>query len=74
MDKTRVKVNEVAEMKVLIGNVKDKDCIIIDDMIDTGGTMMKSINELKKLGAKRIYVFVTHGLFNGNFYQNFKSC
>ena len=52
MDKTRVKVNEVAEMKVLIGNVKDKDCIIVDDMIDTGGTMIKSINELKKLGAK----------------------
>ena len=71
MDKTRVKVNEVSEMKVLIGDVKDQDCIVVDDMIDTGGTMIKSINELKNLGAKRIFVFITHGLFNGDFYEKF---
>lgn len=39
-------------------------------MIDTGGTIMRCVDELKKFGANRIFVFVTHGLFNGDFYEN----
>ena len=57
-----------------MGEVKDKDCIVVDDMIDTGGTIMKAMNELKNMGTKNIYVFVTHGLFNGDFYENFEKC
>lgn len=38
-------------------------------MIDTGGTILKAVDELKKFGARKIFIFVTHGLFNGNFYE-----
>lgn len=60
-------------IQLLAGTVKDFDCIILDDMIDTGGTMMKCVDQLKLLGAKQVYVFVTHGLFNGDFYEQLQS-
>jgi len=41
----------------------------VDDICDSGGTLMKCADVLKKAGAHRIYCFVTHGLFNGDFYQ-----
>ena len=43
----------------------DKDCIIVDDIIDTAGTLCAAANELKAFGAKRVFAFATHGLFNG---------
>jgi ribose-phosphate pyrophosphokinase len=46
----------------LIGDVAGKDCIIVDDMYDTGGTMMAACKELKKRGANKIYIVVTHGV------------
>ena len=49
----------------LIGDVKDKNCIIFDDMIDTAGTIAEASRMLKKHGAKDIYVCAAHGLFNG---------
>jgi len=49
----------------LVGDVKDKDCIIVDDIIDTAGTLCAAANELKAFGAKRVFAFATHGLFNG---------
>ena len=49
----------------LIGDVKDKNCIIFDDMIDTAGTIAEASRILKKHGAKDIYVCAAHGLFNG---------
>jgi len=49
----------------LVGDVKDKDCIIVDDIIDTAGTLCAAANELKNFGARRVFAFATHGLFNG---------
>ncbi|MBR4496440.1 MAG: ribose-phosphate diphosphokinase [Acholeplasmatales bacterium] len=63
--KHREKPNEVASMQ-LIGDVKGKIAIIIDDLVDTGGTLLKASSELKKLGAKKVYVFTTHGVLSGN--------
>ncbi|MEI6058297.1 MAG: ribose-phosphate diphosphokinase [archaeon] len=60
--KTRKKENEV-EKVVLIGDVAGKNCIVVDDMIDTGGTMIKTGEELRAKGAKSIYAWATHGLF-----------
>jgi len=54
----------------LVGDVKDKNVIIVDDMIDTGGTMCEAVKELKNYGAKDVKVFVTHALFSGNALQN----
>lgn len=54
----------------LVGDVKDKDIIIIDDMIDTAGTLCEAVKELKKFGAKKIFCFATHGLFSGNAFDN----
>jgi len=55
--------NDTLSME-LVGNVQGMDCIIVDDMIDTGKTLFSSISELKRCGAKRIFACITHGLFN----------
>merc|ERR1719499_1966270 len=62
--KQRERANQIAQMD-LVGDVKDCDCIIVDDMIDTAGTLCKAGAELKKRGADRIFAFATHGLLNG---------
>ena len=49
----------------LVGHVSGCDCIIVDDMIDTAGTLCIAANELTSLGARRVFAFATHGLFNG---------
>jgi len=66
--KTRYNPNEVSEM-VLLGNVRDKNAIIIDDMIDTAGTLCKAANVLKYAGAKKIYAYTSHGIFSGEAYE-----
>ncbi|OGJ21757.1 hypothetical protein A3K73_06955 [Candidatus Pacearchaeota archaeon RBG_13_36_9] len=60
--KTREKDNEVAKM-VIIGEVSGKNCLIVDDIIDTGNTMIKTAEKLKENGAKKIFAYGTHGLF-----------
>ena len=50
----------------LIGDVKGKNCILVDDIIDTAGTITEAAKLLKKKGAKDIYIFASHGLFNGD--------
>lgn len=62
--KQRVKANEVSKMD-LVGNVEGSDCIIIDDMIDTAGTLCKAAQHLVDHGARNVYAFASHGLFNG---------
>ena len=63
IDKRRDKPNEVAEMLV-VGNVKDKTCILYDDMIDTGGTIAKAAKTLKEKGAGDVYVCTAHAVFS----------
>lgn len=63
IDKRRPKFNEVIVENIL-GDIKGKHCIIIDDMIDTGNTLYQGAKLLKKQGAAKVYGFATHGLFN----------
>lgn len=62
--KQRSGANKIDRMD-LVGSVKGADCIIVDDMIDTAGTLCEAARELKKHGAQRVFAFATHGLFNG---------
>nr|WP_152659010.1 ribose-phosphate pyrophosphokinase [Arsukibacterium sp. MJ3] len=65
IDKRRPKAN-VSQVMHIIGDVRDRDCIIVDDMIDTGGTLCKAAEALKEQGAKRVFAYATHAVFSGN--------
>lgn len=67
--KERKKANVVEEM-FLIGDVKGKNVILIDDMIDTGGTLCKAADILMANGAKSVRAMATHGVFSGKAYEN----
>lgn len=71
IDKRRESPNK-AEVTNVIGNVKDKNIIIIDDMIDTAGSTTMAAKALKKSGAKDIYVCATHALFSKNAKQKLR--
>ncbi|MBN2637346.1 MAG: ribose-phosphate pyrophosphokinase [Prolixibacteraceae bacterium] len=62
--KTRAKANEVNNMTV-IGDVVGKDVIIVDDIIDTAGTITKAANLMKKVGANSVRAFAAHGVLSG---------
>lgn len=62
LSKERSKAGEVDDMQ-LIGDVKDKNIIIVDDIIDTGGTLCKAAEVLKANGAKKLFCYGTHGIF-----------
>ncbi len=64
VDKRRPAPGKSQVMNV-IGNVKDKTCIIVDDIIDSGGTIINSAKALKDRGAKEVYVYITHGVLSG---------
>ena len=64
IDKRRPKAN-VCEIMNIIGDVKDKNVILLDDMIDTAGTIANAANALKDLGAKNVYACCTHGVLSG---------
>ena len=64
IDKRRPKEN-VAEVMHVIGNVENKDVILIDDIVDTAGTLVGAANALKALGAARIFAACTHALLSG---------
>lgn len=68
IDKRRDRANECEVMNI-IGDVKDKDGIIIDDIIDTGGTLIKATHALKNAGMKKIFIFVTHAVCSGDVYE-----
>nr|WP_216612369.1 ribose-phosphate pyrophosphokinase [Vibrio sp. RE86] len=69
VDKRRPRAN-VSEVMNLIGDVEGRDCVIVDDMIDTGGTLCKAAEALKERGAKRVFAYATHAVFSGNAAQN----
>jgi ribose-phosphate pyrophosphokinase len=63
IDKRRPSAN-IAEVVNVVGEVGDRDCLIVDDLIDTGGTASEAIMALKKLGAKGVYVCASHALLS----------
>jgi len=64
VDKRRGAPGEVAEMNV-IGDVTDRICIIVDDIVDTAGTLCKAADELIEKGAKEVHAYITHGVLSG---------
>ncbi len=73
IDKRRTGPN-VAEAMNVIGDVSGKDCIIIDDMIDTAGTLVQAAKALRKNGAKKIYAAATHPVFSDPAIQRISEC
>jgi len=63
--KRRVAANQVDSMQI-VGEVRDRVCFIFDDMIDTGGTLIKAAQLLKDNGAESVFACATHGLFSNN--------
>jgi ribose-phosphate pyrophosphokinase len=72
VDKRREKANE-SEVMNIIGNVEGKDVIIIDDMIDTAGTMVKAAQALKDLGATSVMACCTHPVLSGPAYERIEN-
>ncbi len=62
-----------SEVMNVIGNVKSKTCIIVDDIIDSGGTIVNAANALKERGAKEVHVYVTHGVLSGKAVEKIKN-
>lgn len=72
IDKRRPRAN-VSQVMHIIGDVADRDCILVDDMIDTGGTLCKAAEALKERGAKRVFAYATHPIFSGNAANNLRN-
>ena len=64
IDKRRSQPGKSQVMRI-IGNVQNKECIIVDDIIDSGGTIVNAVDALIREGAKSVYVFVTHAVLSG---------
>ena len=69
IDKRRPAAN-VAQVMHIIGEVKDKTCVIVDDLVDTAGTLCKAATALKEHGAKAVIAYATHPVLSGNAIQN----
>jgi ribose-phosphate pyrophosphokinase len=61
---------QVAEIAYVIGDVKDKTAVIVDDLIDTAGTLRAAAETVKDEGARSVYACATHGVFSGNAWEN----
>ncbi|MEY3468846.1 MAG: ribose-phosphate pyrophosphokinase [Betaproteobacteria bacterium] len=64
IDKRRPRAN-VSEVMHVIGDIDGRNCVIMDDMIDTAGTLVKAAEVLKERGAKKVYAYCTHPIFSG---------
>ncbi|MGE5106555.1 MAG: ribose-phosphate pyrophosphokinase [Sphingobacteriales bacterium] len=71
-DKHRKRANEIASM-VVIGDVTDRDVVLIDDICDTGGTLAKSAALLKEKGARSVRALCTHPVLSGKAYENIEN-
>lgn len=69
IDKRRSKSN-ISQVMNIIGEIKNRDCILVDDMIDTGGTLCNASKALKKRGANRVFAYATHPILSGNALKN----
>lgn len=65
IDKRRPKAN-VSEIMNIIGDVNNKRVVLVDDLIDTGGTILNAVNALVEIGAKEVYACCTHGVLSGS--------
>ena len=72
IDKRRTAPGKSQVMNIL-GDVKGKTCIIVDDIIDSGGTIVNAVEALKKSGAQDVYVFCTHGVLSGEATKKIKN-
>ena len=72
VDKRRPKPGQSKVMNV-IGDVKDQTCIIVDDIIDSGGTIVNAAKALKERGAKEVFVYITHGVLSGDAVKKIKN-
>jgi ribose-phosphate pyrophosphokinase len=71
-DKHRKRANEIASM-VVIGDVTDRDIVLIDDICDTGGTLAKSAGLMKEKGARSVRALCTHPVLSGKAYENIQT-
>ncbi len=62
-----------SEVMNILGNVQNKTCIIVDDIIDSGGTIVNAVEALKKNGANEVYVFISHGVLSGDAAKKIKN-
>src|ERR1700752_3401332 len=69
LDKERP-AQQVAEIGYVIGDVKGKTAVIVDDIIDTAGTLKAAAGAVSDAGARRVYAAATHGVFSGNAWEN----
>ena len=66
VEKRRPMANETEVLNVIgLEDVDGRNLLIIDDMIDTGGTLLRAVEKLKEVGARDIYACATHGVFSG---------
>lgn len=72
IDKRRPQPNE-AQVMHIIGDVKDRDCLIVDDIVDTASTLCKAVDALKEHGASRVVAYATHPVLSGKAIQNIES-
>ncbi len=72
VDKRRPKPGKSEVMNV-IGDVRNQTCIIVDDIIDSGGTIVNAAKALKARGAKDVYVYITHGVLSGDAVKKIKN-
>jgi ribose-phosphate pyrophosphokinase len=64
---------QVAEISYIIGDVQGKTAVLVDDMIDTGGTLQAAAQTVRDAGAKRLFVAATHAVLSGNAFENLAS-
>ena len=69
IDKRRPNPNE-SEVMNIIGDVRDRTCVIIDDLVDTAGTLCNAAGALKKYGARKVVAYCTHPVLSGNAVKN----
>jgi ribose-phosphate pyrophosphokinase len=72
IDKRRPRAN-VSEVMHVIGEIEDRNCVIMDDMIDTAGTLVKAADVLKARGAKSVHAYCTHPVFSGPAIERIKN-
>ena len=72
VDKRRPKPGQSQVMNI-VGDVKGKTCVIVDDIIDSGGTIVNAAKALKDRGAKEVYVYITHGVLSGEAVKKIKN-